>query len=58
MAIEPNLITLARKYNQDKNVCRKCYARLDPRAVNCRKKKCGHSNQIRQKKKPKLNKSK
>ncbi|KAM0947463.1 putative RNA-directed DNA polymerase [Dioscorea sansibarensis] len=23
----------------------KCYARLHPRAVNCRKKKCGHSNQ-------------
>lgn len=26
--------------------CR-CYARLHPRAVNCRKKKCGHSNQLR-----------
>jgi len=25
--------------------CR-CYARLHPRAVNCRKKKCGHSNQV------------
>ncbi|KAK8971451.1 Ubiquitin-60S ribosomal protein L40-1 [Platanthera guangdongensis] len=23
----------------------RCYARLHPRAVNCRKKKCGHSNQ-------------
>ncbi|BAF25884.1 Os09g0568400, partial [Oryza sativa Japonica Group] len=30
--------------------CR-CYARLHPRAVNCRKKKCGHSNQLRPKKK-------
>ncbi|KAL0922873.1 hypothetical protein M5K25_006901 [Dendrobium thyrsiflorum] len=28
-----------------------CYARLHPRAVNCRKKKCGHSNQLRPKKK-------
>ncbi|WVZ56126.1 hypothetical protein U9M48_006703 [Paspalum notatum var. saurae] len=43
--IEPSLQALARKYNQDKMICRKCYARLHPRAVNCRKKKCGHSNQ-------------
>ena len=34
-----------------KMICRKCYARLHPRAVNCRKKKCGHSNQLRPKKK-------
>ena len=32
-------------------VCRKCYARLPPRAKNCRKKKCGHTNQLRPKKK-------
>ncbi|GMP61078.1 hypothetical protein CsSME_00023686 [Camellia sinensis var. sinensis] len=31
--------------------CFRCYARLHPRAVNCRKKKCGHSNQLRPKKK-------
>uniref|UniRef100_A0A803Q4Z7 Ubiquitin n=1 Tax=Cannabis sativa TaxID=3483 RepID=A0A803Q4Z7_CANSA len=43
--IEPSLMALARKYNQEKMICRKCYARLHPRAVNCRKKKCGHSNQ-------------
>jgi large subunit ribosomal protein L40e len=49
--IEPSLMMLARKYNQDKMICRKCYARLHPRAVNCRKKKCGHSNQLRPKKK-------
>lgn len=30
--------------------CR-CYARLHPRATNCRKKKCGHTNQLRPKKK-------
>ncbi|BBG98420.1 ubiquitin extension protein 1, partial [Prunus dulcis] len=52
--IEPSLMALARKYNQDKMICRKCYARLHPRAVNCRKKKCGHSNQLRPKKKVKL----
>ena len=49
--IEPSLVVLARKSNQDKKVCRKCYARLHPRAVNCRKKKCGHTNQLRPKKK-------
>ena len=24
-----------------------CYARLHPRATNCRKKKCGRTNQLR-----------
>lgn len=49
--IEPSLRILAQKYNCDKMICRKCYARLHPRAVNCRKKKCGHSNNLRPKKK-------
>merc|ERR1712108_28101 len=49
--IEPTLAVLARKTNQDKMICRKCYARLPPRATNCRKKKCGHSSQLRPKKK-------
>ncbi|KAL3651288.1 hypothetical protein CASFOL_004290 [Castilleja foliolosa] len=49
--IEPSLRNLAQKYMQYKMICRKCYARLPPRAVNCRKKKCGHSNQLRPKKK-------
>merc|ERR1711943_109900 len=48
--IEPSLAILA-KYNCDKKICRKCYARLHPRATNCRKRKCGHSNQLRPKKK-------
>ncbi|KAG1655800.1 hypothetical protein FOA52_003673 [Chlamydomonas sp. UWO 241] len=52
--IEPSLLTLARKYRQDKKVCRKCYARLHPRAINCRKKKCGRTNQLRMKKKAKV----
>merc|ERR1711862_287968 len=30
--IEPSLAILARKYNCDKKICRKCYARLHPRA--------------------------
>ncbi|KAL2007766.1 hypothetical protein VTN00DRAFT_7748 [Thermoascus crustaceus] len=49
--IEPSLKALASKYNCEKSICRKCYARLPPRATNCRKKKCGHSNQLRPKKK-------
>ena len=50
-AIDPNLIKLARKNNCEKMVCRKCYARLHLRAKNCRKRKCGHSNHLRVKKK-------
>ena len=49
--IEPTLAALAKKYNCEKMVCRKCYARLPLRAHNCRKKKCGHSNHLRPKKK-------
>eukprot|EP00657_Telonema_sp_P-1_P004762 TRINITY_DN212_c0_g1_i16.p1 TRINITY_DN212_c0_g1~~TRINITY_DN212_c0_g1_i16.p1 ORF type:complete len:161 (+),score=52.44 TRINITY_DN212_c0_g1_i16:243-725(+) len=49
--IDPTLMALARKFKVDKLVCRKCYARLHPRAVNCRKKSCGHTNQLRAKKK-------
>lgn len=49
--IEPTLQALARKYNCDKQICRKCYARLPPKATNCRKKKCGHTSQLRPKKK-------
>jgi len=51
--IEPSLKALASKYNCEKMICRKCYARLPPRATNCRKKKCGHTNQLRPKKKKK-----
>eukprot|EP00918_Siedleckia_nematoides_P083643 GHVU01183346.1.p2 GENE.GHVU01183346.1~~GHVU01183346.1.p2 ORF type:complete len:132 (-),score=19.76 GHVU01183346.1:730-1125(-) len=51
--MEPTLAALAQKYNCEKMVCRKCYARLPPRAHNCRKKKCGHTNQLRPKKKTK-----
>ncbi|XP_052580546.1 ubiquitin-like [Peromyscus californicus insignis] len=36
--IEQSLHQLAHKYNCDMMICRKCYARLHPRAVNCRKK--------------------
>ncbi len=45
--IEPSLKVLAAKYNCDKQICRKCYARLPPRATNCRKRGCGHSSQLR-----------
>ncbi|UYV78558.1 uba52 [Cordylochernes scorpioides] len=49
--IEPSLRILAQKYNCDKMICRKCYARLHPKATNCRKRKCGHSKNLRPKKK-------
>ena len=49
--IEPSLMILARKYNCDKMICRKCYARMHSKASNCRKKKCGHTSQLRPKKK-------
>ena len=49
--IDPTLSALAKKVNCEKKICRKCYARLPPRAVNCRKKSCGHTNQLRPKKK-------
>ncbi|XP_033011844.1 ubiquitin-like [Lacerta agilis] len=52
--IKPSLRQLAQKYNCGKMICRKCCARLHPRAVNCRKKKCGHTNNnLRPKKKVK-----
>ena len=49
--IEPTLAALARKTNCDKKICRRCYARLPPRATNCRKSKCGRTSQLRPKKK-------
>ena len=48
--IEPSLRALANSYKADKKICRKCYARLPPRAHNCRKRKCGHSSNLRVKK--------
>jgi large subunit ribosomal protein L40e len=46
--MDPSLVALARKSNQDKMVCRKCYASLPAKATNCRK--CGHA-ELRPKKK-------
>ncbi|XBI88819.1 hypothetical protein VPH35_026735 [Triticum aestivum] len=42
--ISPSLLALALRYNENEMICRKCYGRLPPGATNCRKKKCGHSN--------------
>ncbi|KAK2978645.1 hypothetical protein RJ640_019102 [Escallonia rubra] len=44
--IAPSLLELAQKSNQNKMICRKCYARLPPGAKNCRKRKCGHTTQV------------
>ena len=40
--IEPNSKVLAQKYLCNRMICRRCYARLDKRATNCRK--CGSTN--------------
>ena len=48
---DPSLAALAKTLNCERKICRKCYARLPIRATNCRKKKCGHTNQLRPKKK-------
>lgn len=49
--IEPTLKTLAESYRVKKLICRECYASLHSRAHNCRKSKCGHSANLRPKKK-------
>ena len=49
--IEPTLKALAEGYRVKKLICRECYARLDSRSHNCRKSKCGHSSNLRSKKK-------
>ncbi|KAB2623606.1 ubiquitin-60S ribosomal protein L40-like [Pyrus ussuriensis x Pyrus communis] len=49
--IQPSLMALARTYNQEKMIFRKCYPRLHPRPMNYKKKRCGHNNQLRPKKK-------
>ena len=46
--IEPNLKKLAETFLCEKKICRKCYARLNKRAANCRK--CASSD-LRLKKK-------
>ena len=51
MVFDPTLAQLAKSAKCDKMICRKCYARLPPRAKNCRKKSCGHTSQLRPKKK-------
>ena len=49
--IPDHLRELACKYKVDKMICRKCYARLPLNAKTCRKRKCGHSSNLRPKKK-------
>ena len=37
-------------------ICRKCFAHNDAKATYCRKKSCGHSNNLRMRKQPKKKK--
>ena len=48
--IRDDLKKLAQKYRVNKMICRSCYATLPPNATNCRKRKCGHSSNLRPKK--------
>lgn len=50
MVYDPSLQVLAKSYNVDK-APREGAARLSIRAKNCRKKKCGRTNDLRIKKK-------
>ena len=52
MVLDPSQVALAKKYNCEKKICRKCYARLPKTAKNCRKKQCGKSSDLRLKKMP------
>ena len=49
--IPDHLKELANKYKVNKMICRKCYARLPLGSYTCRKRKCGHSANLRPKKK-------
>ena len=49
--IPDHLKELANKYKVNKMICRKCYARLPLGSHTCRKRKCGHSANLRPKKK-------
>ncbi|KAJ4746185.1 Ubiquitin-60s ribosomal protein l40 [Rhynchospora pubera] len=40
---------IAQKKNVIRMICRKCYGRLAPTATNCRRRKCGGSNNLRRK---------
>lgn len=51
--IEPSLLALATYYRIKKKICRKCYATNARKSKKCRKKKCGHNNDLRYKKKQK-----
>merc|ERR1712178_532695 len=45
--MDPAIVELSKKYNHDKKICRGCYCTLPPRAKKCRKRKCGHTKNIR-----------
>jgi len=51
--VEATLAALAAKYKVEKKICRRCYATLPIKAMNCRKRKCGHNSDLRMKKKRK-----
>ena len=48
--MDPAFVALVEKRMYSKKICRECYATNPPKARNCRKRKCGHSSNLRPKK--------
>ena len=48
--VDPAFFALALKKILDKKICRQCYGRNPLNAFTCRKRKCGHSADLRPKK--------
>lgn len=48
--VDPAFFALAQKKILDKKICRQCYGRNPLNAFTCRKRKCGHSADLRPKK--------
>ena len=48
--MDPAFVALVEKKMYSKKICRDCYGTNPPKARNCRKRKCGHSSNLRPKK--------
>ena len=48
--VDPAFFALAQKMILDKKICRDCYGRNPLNSFTCRKRKCGHSANLRPKK--------
>ena len=48
--VDPAFYALSQKIYLEKKICRDCYGRNPINAFTCRKRKCGHSSNLRPKK--------